>query len=210
MKPAQKGAYMDLLCLQWNQGAISEDDMECVLGEIDEPLRAKVRSKFGEYDEGLYRNERLEAERLKQAQYRQQQSNKGLASAKARFNHGSTTVGGSVEPMGVPKLNSPVSSLQSPSPIKNISFDSVCLANRILTNSDEWHYDNCKVDLHKLKTKPLASVIEPGLARGLSKEKIVSCWGSAVKIAHGANVDGLAGNPTAYCIAVFKEEMAKL
>jgi hypothetical protein len=77
------------------------------------------------------RNARLENERKKQQAYRQKQSEKGKASAKARFNRGSTadepTIentnrgSGSVQPSGEPEANSPVSSLQSPNNTKDNS-----------------------------------------------------------------------------------------
>lgn len=88
------------------------------------------------------------------------------------------------------------------------SFVNIALkvANRIISNQDSWSYDNCKVDVSKLKSKPLASVIEP-YADKLTETQIVNAWIDAVFVAHGAQVDGLANNPTAYCVTVFKEKL---
>ena len=115
------GAYIRLLCHQWNRGSIpveTEKQQRLAGGSVSVDVLAKFRLVDGL---GLV-NERLETERAKQAAYRQKQSEKGLASAEARkkqprFNHGSTTVGTAVQPSGQPEGqpegNSPVSSLQS-------------------------------------------------------------------------------------------------
>lgn len=112
MKLDQKGAYMDLLCIQWGQGYVTEDDFRFVLTALRPPARAKVRSKFMPGHDGHYRNPRMEAEREKQRVYREKQANNGRASAQARLNHRSTTV----QPTGQPKPNSP-SPTPSPTPI---------------------------------------------------------------------------------------------
>lgn len=80
------------------------------------------------------------------------------------------------------------------------------MANRIISNSDAWHYDNCKVRDTELKSKPLASLIEPHVGR-LTEDKIVRAWQVAVTVAHGAHVDGLARDATKYCVQVFKEKL---
>jgi uncharacterized protein YdaU (DUF1376 family) len=96
----------------------------------------------------------------------------------------------------------------SSKPIRgNISFDSVKIANRIIANADGWEYDNCKVRRANLKTKPLASLIEPALAIGASESRIIKAWQEAVRVAHGSKVDGMANDPLAYCIGVFKDQL---
>lgn len=116
------GAYVRLLCHQWNRGSIpveTEKQQRLAGGSVSVDVLAKFRLVDGC---GLV-NDRLEKERAKQAEFRQKQREKGLLSAEARkkqprFNHGSTAVGDSVQPSGQPDTqpegNSPVSSLQSP------------------------------------------------------------------------------------------------
>ncbi len=116
------GAYIRLLCHQWNRGSIpveTEKQQRLAGGSVSVDVLAKFRLVDGS---GLV-NDRLEKERAKQAEFRQKQREKGLLSAEARkkqprFNHGSTTVGTAVQPSGQPDTqpegNSPVSSLQSP------------------------------------------------------------------------------------------------
>jgi len=117
------GAYVRLLCHQWNRGSIpveTEKQQRLAGGSVSVDVLAKFRLVDGC---GLV-NDRLEKERAKQAKFRQKQREKGLLSAEARkkqprFNRGSTAVGDSVQPSGQPDTqpegNSPVSSLQSPS-----------------------------------------------------------------------------------------------
>jgi len=120
------GAYIRLLCHQWNRGSIpveTEKQQRLAGGSVSVDVLAKFRLVDGC---GLV-NDRLEKERAKQAEFRQKQREKGLLSAQARknqpqFNHGSTAVGTAVQPSGQPDTqpdtqpegNSPVSSLQSP------------------------------------------------------------------------------------------------
>jgi len=117
------GAYIRLLCHQWNRGSIpveTEKQQRLAGGSVSVDVLAKFRLVDGC---GLV-NDRLEKERAKQAEFRQKQREKGLLSAEARknqprFNHGSTKPPTAVQPSGQPDTqpegNSPVSSLQSPS-----------------------------------------------------------------------------------------------
>jgi len=111
----QCGGYIRLLCYQWGAGAIPESkeaqDRVAGCSVCDQVLSKFPRGK----------NKRMEAERRKQAEYRAKQSLKGQASAKARFNRGSTVV----QPRAVdvrlqPEGNSPS---PSPSPSPSTSTD---------------------------------------------------------------------------------------
>lgn len=65
MNFAQKGRYIQLLCLQHQDGHLSEDDMLEVCGGYDE----KIFSKFVKDDNGRYYNERMEAESIKRRRF---------------------------------------------------------------------------------------------------------------------------------------------
>lgn len=65
MNYAQKGKYIQLLCLQHQEGHLSEDDMLSVCGDYDE----KIFSKFVKDDDGLYYNERMEEESIKRRRF---------------------------------------------------------------------------------------------------------------------------------------------
>jgi uncharacterized protein YdaU (DUF1376 family) len=111
------GAYIRLLCYQWDLGFLPNDTAKlsdlarCGQNEIN-----AITHKFALCPDGKLRNERMEIEREKQRLYRAGQSAKGKASAKARFNHGSTTVQPSGQPKAQPNSNSP-----SPSPSPSMS-----------------------------------------------------------------------------------------
>lgn len=108
MTQAEVGAYILLLCSQWSRGEIPQERERCAMiakGEVSSFV-------FGKFPNG--KNARLELERQKQADYRAKQSEKGKASAQARFNRGSTVVQPSGQPDTQPEVNSPS---PSPSPI---------------------------------------------------------------------------------------------
>lgn len=65
---AQKGAYMDLLVVQFNQGSFSLEDVKQVLGTNFWMWDTKLKSKFTEKD-GLYFNPRLQKEAEKRNNY---------------------------------------------------------------------------------------------------------------------------------------------
>lgn len=58
MSMAQRGKYITLLCLQHQQGHLSEEDMLDVCGAVD----PKIWRKFKQDDDGLFYNERMEEE----------------------------------------------------------------------------------------------------------------------------------------------------
>lgn len=109
MTDEEVGQYMRLLCKQWNHGSI--DPNSAAENIRSATVSPRVLAKFRKGQDGLLRNLRMEQERRKQAKYRQQQSLKGQASAKARFNRGSTVVQPKVNQRLEPEGNSP-----SPSP----------------------------------------------------------------------------------------------
>jgi len=114
----QCGGYIRLLCYQWGVGKIpsTKEAQDRVAG------CAVCDAVLGKFPNG--KNRRLEAERRKQAQYRAKQSLKGQASAKARFNRGSTVVQPRVVDVRLePEGNSPS---PSPSPSPLLSTESVC------------------------------------------------------------------------------------
>jgi uncharacterized protein YdaU (DUF1376 family) len=61
-----KGAYMDILMAQFNEGHMSLQQIKTVLGEKDEHLWEEVlKKKFKEDESGLFYNEKLENEIVK-------------------------------------------------------------------------------------------------------------------------------------------------
>ena len=92
------------------------------------------------------------------------------------------------------------------SQVVNQSFIALKLANQIVSNQSGWHYDNCQVARAALNPAGLRTIIEP-FARRLSEKQILSCWAEAVRLAHGAKVDRLARNATAYAVECFKSQL---
>ena len=85
----ETGAYIKLLCWQWEQGDIPADTpslcriLHCTKREFDSVWKT-LRVKFVQED-GRLRNPRLEHERMKQAEYRVKQAKHGKRGAKARW-----------------------------------------------------------------------------------------------------------------------------
>ena len=96
MDEAARGVYITLLCVCWIEGSIPARDSEIVrLGDTSLKVWRRIRESvlvcFVERD-GRYYNERLDLERHRQADRREQQRNAGLASAQHRANERSTSV----------------------------------------------------------------------------------------------------------------------
>lgn len=110
------GLYMRLLCVQWSVGGISNSDYEISkYGRGRTPID-RVKTKFKLCDDGMLRNQRLEQEREKQAEWRRKSSLGGKHSGLARLKGGSRVV----EPPPQPKGNTPVSGLRSPVSINTL------------------------------------------------------------------------------------------
>lgn len=115
---AEVGLYMRLLCAQWNEGSLPDDDVELAsygkgLGFPITPLD-RVKAKFKKGSDGRLRNERLEIERKKQSDYRDKQALNGKMGGRPR-NPSKTQAFPNPKPKAKPNESSPVSSLQSPS-----------------------------------------------------------------------------------------------
>lgn len=64
------GKYIKLLCLQFLQNGVSEDEIDAVCGE-----NKRVRSKFHPCDDGLYRNPRMAEEAEKRRTFSESRRN---------------------------------------------------------------------------------------------------------------------------------------
>ena len=91
MTLAERGAYITLLCYQWEHGAVPGGDMAALSRVLGTTIREcetiwqSIQAKFKKCSHGKFRNPRLEHERRKQREYRKQQSVKGLAGARVRW-----------------------------------------------------------------------------------------------------------------------------
>ena len=129
MSQEEVGQFIRLLCHQWNRGSIpveTEKQQRLTGGCVS----VDVLAKFRLCEDGLLRNQRLEAVRSERDRFLQQQSEKGRKSAESRklastavqpdtqpeSNSGSTVV----EIRLQPKVNSP-----SPSPTPNNKEESI-------------------------------------------------------------------------------------
>ena len=122
MSQSEVGAYIRLLCHQWNRGSIpveAEKQQRLAGGSVS----VDVLAKFPADESGLLKNRRMEMERQKQTAYREKQREKGLLSAEARkgvnrsTNRGSTGVPTAAQPEYQPDTQPEVNS-PSPSPNK--------------------------------------------------------------------------------------------
>lgn len=71
------GAYIRLLCYQWDCGGISEEDVPQLTGVLSEKL-GRVLAKFSANGDGLLKNKRLEIVRKEQIAFRNKQKINGL------------------------------------------------------------------------------------------------------------------------------------
>jgi hypothetical protein len=68
---SHKGAYMDLLMGQFNQGHMALHEIRTILGEkdFDEMWESKLRRKFKQDEDGLFYNQKLENEIIKRKKF---------------------------------------------------------------------------------------------------------------------------------------------
>lgn len=68
---AHKGAYMDLLMCQFNNGHMGIEDVKVMLGEKDyeSMWESKLKAKFKTDSEGKYYNQKLEDEKIKRQKF---------------------------------------------------------------------------------------------------------------------------------------------
>lgn len=110
MNFVQRGLYITLLCIQWNKGFVTPDDIADLVGDgtaIAQPLANRVLAKFKTMPDGNYQNERLEQERKKQEIYRENRRAAGIKGNEIRWHSDGTA-------MATPIANRPS---PSPSPI---------------------------------------------------------------------------------------------
>jgi len=116
LSQAEVGAYIRLLCHQWNRGSIPvepEKQQRLAGGSVS----VDVLAKFRLHDDGTLKNDRLESVRAASDAFRDKQAEKGRKSAEKRanmVNRGSTVVQPDSQPDSQPDANSPS---PSPSPL---------------------------------------------------------------------------------------------
>lgn len=114
-----RGIYIDLLAIYWNDGGLPSDP-KAMAGRVCVPLRTFQRlwpliAPCFKTDGNSIRSLRLDAEKVKQSDYKRLQQEKGLKSAKSRVsNKGTQPRLNPVEARLEPNVNSP-----SPSPSSN-------------------------------------------------------------------------------------------
>jgi uncharacterized protein YdaU (DUF1376 family) len=93
MTLAARGAYITLLCQQWDKGGLSFDVesiarlLSCERGEA-RAILGQVSGKFRAGSDGLFRNDRIEKERVKQRRFRQKQAQNGKKGGRPKNNPG--------------------------------------------------------------------------------------------------------------------------
>lgn len=107
---AEVGLYVRLLCVQWTKGCLSSSPLVLLSYGKGRTQLSRILDKFSVGADGNLRNERLEKERVKQAEWREKCANAGRLSGKVRGKVSSRLVQGE----GELNANSPLSTLQLP------------------------------------------------------------------------------------------------
>jgi uncharacterized protein YdaU (DUF1376 family) len=87
---AERGAYITLLCFQWDHGGIPDDPQQRArllnsTVKQAEALWERLRPKFQQDDDGTWRNARMESERMKQVARRDALAMSGAKGAQSRW-----------------------------------------------------------------------------------------------------------------------------
>ena len=136
MTNEEVGAYTRLLAQSWDRDGLPNDPvrLSIMAGAIAQASLGHVLCKFRLYPDGKLRNDRLEAERAKQVEYRQKQASKGRSGASKRWpdsrghSRGHSTSTGSAITQGMP-VGIPRDSIPSPSPDGETEEASASLAS---------------------------------------------------------------------------------
>lgn len=145
LSPEEVGAYIRLLCFQWNNGYVpdSADKRARIAGC---PVSADVLAKFQATEEGVLRNKRLELVRADQVAYRTKQAENARTGWRNRRSGNATALPPHMPnqcqndatalpphmPEGMPKACSP-----SPSPISNTQGQPVELPSGFPQSEEE-------------------------------------------------------------------------
>lgn len=148
MTQSEIGAYILLLCQQWNRGAIPTDpERQKVLAKGE--VSSHVLSKFSQTNDGELKNARMEIVRREQKKFSKAQSDNGKAGAKARWrNHGDPNGGAIIPPLATPMAenSSPTPTpTPTPSPIKREE-----VASLPLSKFQKPSIEDCRVESERL------------------------------------------------------------
>lgn len=123
MSAEEVGAYIRLLCHQWNKGGLPNDPdrLAKMAGLMAVPMASPslgyVIAKFPPCADGQLRNERLERVRAESEAYSKKQSENGKKGAKTRWENGKTNGGANGGAIATPMANvCPNDGSPSPSP----------------------------------------------------------------------------------------------
>lgn len=179
----QRGLYITLLAIQWNQGFITQEDFESLSDgtAIAQPLAKRVLSKFQKGQDGHFRNDRLEREREKQAAFRANRSESGKAGADKRWHSHSTAI---AQPMAntMAKHSSPSpspspiderervdSNLPEIPPMSRADYDAMAALRAVPAECAEWFWNTCDArNWTDAKGQPIRKV-EPLLLNALTQ-----------------------------------------
>lgn len=164
-----KGCYMDLLHAQFNSGPLSLEEIKTVLG-VDFSIWNALKKKF-KYDEksGLFFNERMEAERLKRAEYSLKQKERVLK----RWNKDGKQVGNTTV---LPKKENEIEI-----EIKDVSFgksENLLLKIKDFAVEIENSYSKIEAAARRNKTSPdvIKSMIPDFVDVCITKSKDEDTW----------------------------------
>lgn len=182
MTNEEVGIYIRLLCHQWDKGFVAKDKASRIVGA---KIPADVLNKFADSN-GELRNERLENERKKQSEYREQQSQRGKAGADARWN---ASRDGTRHASANGEVMASLSSGQCPSDRSLSSFSSSGSnsANSTSTTSVEWAA--LAVELEELGLGKAEATVKAAQTRGYSLERvreIIAVWRTRPELRPGA------------------------
>lgn len=182
MTLTERGAYITLLCHQWDKGGVPGDDLvelSKILGcslVTTRQVWTRIAHKFFRDTKGIFRNRRLEKERAKQRRFRKSQSNKGKLSAQRR-NRGLT----GVQPITVASRLNPSSSSSSsdvrtpPLPPADAGGARVTREERKWAKSerDRWRRDQQAAFSHRCGHQPEWQARRKGIDPGPPPAR---CW----------------------------------
>ena len=143
---AEVGLYIRLLCVQWSSGGLVDDDFELESYGKGATSVKRVKSKFKKCEDGLLRNPRLEAERIKQEAYRASRSNNGKHGGRPNKPHENHMLSQTKAQESSPSPSPIVerereASLPEIPPMSRKDYDSLCQMRGVPSECAEWFWN---------------------------------------------------------------------
>ena len=177
----ERGQYITLLCLQHQQGHLSEKLIKLTIGSISQDVLAK----FEKDSEGMYYQHRMDEEIAKREAYLERQHNNGIKGGRPKNNPNETQT----KPTGKPKRNPNDNPNNNPNESTRVDNDNDIDIDNIIVIKDVITYLNTKLNTkYKSNAEYINKHINARLNEGFTYEDFVTVIDKKYAAWHGTDM----------------------